>query len=78
MRRLDGIVDVHGEVEGPARLCRAGKEQHHRRCKTPRHLGHAVPPDRLVVAQELGIDVIDCLGRERRGRSLCELMCGSR
>ena len=44
-RGLDGVVGVHGEMERPAGLRRAGERQHHAGLEAARHLGDAVVPD---------------------------------
>ncbi len=48
VRGLDGVVDVHREIERPARLCRAGEQQHDAGLEATRHLGDAVIPDRVA------------------------------
>jgi hypothetical protein len=48
MRGLDRVVGVHGEMEGATRPRRAGEQQHQADRETPRHLGHAVVPNRVA------------------------------
>ena len=47
-RGLNGVVGIHGEMERPAGLRRAGERQHDAGLETPRHLRHAIVPDRVA------------------------------
>jgi hypothetical protein len=48
--KCDGIVDVHGEVEGPASVPRRqiAKSSTTPAAKRRAHLGHAIPPDSVA------------------------------
>src|SRR5581483_1949635 len=44
-RGLDRVVRIHRQVKRPARLRRAGKQQHNAGLEAARNLGHAIVPD---------------------------------
>jgi hypothetical protein len=53
-RGLDRVVGIHGEMEGTARLRRAGKRQHHAAFEAPRDIGDAVEPGRVAADIDRG------------------------